>query len=188
VTVRRFRYEYGAGPVHLLATLATLAVTAYVAMRVVDGSVGSPIGFLVWFVAAIVAHDFVLLPLYSLLDRLPLRAAGVRRALPEDERRLVLGRREGRWVVEPAGRTVGPRAVSAINHVRFPALVSGLMLLLFFPLVLGLAEEEYALVSGQSTDGFLERWALLTATLFALSAAAYAVRRLRARRTAGAGR
>lgn len=178
--MKRFRYEYGAGPLHLVGSIATFAVAGYVALRVVDGSVGAPIGFLVWFVGAIFLHDFVLLPLYSLLDRLPLRAAGVRRSLPDDEHRLVLGRREGKWMVEPAGASVPPRRVSWLNHLRFPVMVSALLMLLFFPLILGLAEEEYSMVSGQSTDGFLERWALITAVLLVVSAAIYVVRRVRA--------
>jgi hypothetical protein len=182
--VRRFRYEYGAGPLHLSVALLALTVAGYVTLRVAQGAVGAPVAFAVWFLAAIVAHDFVLVPLYSLLDRLGRRAAGVRRARPEDERRLVLARRDGRWVVEPAARSVPPPRVSWLNHVRFPALASGLLLLLFFPLVLGLSEEDYALASGQSTDGYLERWALLSAGLFAVSGAVYAVRRLRS----GAGR
>jgi uncharacterized protein (DUF1800 family) len=59
-------------------------------------------------------------------------------------------------------------------------MVSALLMLLFFPLILGLAEEDYSMVSGQSTDGFLERWALITAGLFVVSAAIYVVRRVRA--------
>lgn len=184
--MKRFRYEYGAGPLHLLVAGLTLAVTGYVALRVVDGSVGSPIGFLIWFVAAIVAHDFIALPLYSLIDQVPRRLAGVRRVLPAEEKRLVLGRdADGSWSTRPAGASSGPPAVSWLNHLRAPAMVSAVLMLIFFPLVLGLAEEEYATVSGQSTDGYLERWAAVTVALFAVSAVAYVVRRVRARGAAG---
>ncbi len=68
--MKRFRYEYGAGPLHLLSVLACFGVTGFVALRVLDGAVGAPLNFLIWFVAAIAAHDFVLFPLYTGLDRL----------------------------------------------------------------------------------------------------------------------
>lgn len=181
--MRRFRYEYGAGPLHLLAAVLTLAVAGYVALQLVSGSLGSPIGFLVWFVAAILAHDLVLLPLYSLIDQVPRRLAGVRRVLPDEERRLTLSRRDGEWGVGPAGTSSGPREVSALNHLRAPAMASAVLMLLFFPLILGLAEENYELVSAQSTDGYLERWAAITVALFVVSAVAYVVRRVRAGRS-----
>ncbi|HET9074162.1 MAG TPA: hypothetical protein VFN48_06250 [Solirubrobacteraceae bacterium] len=72
--------RYGGGPAHLLATLASFAI----ATAAVVGWAQSPsdfVGVLEWFAAAIVLHDLVLLPLYSLVDRvgvgwLPARHAG----------------------------------------------------------------------------------------------------------------
>jgi hypothetical protein len=71
--------RYGAGPGHLLATVASFAI----ATAAVIGWTQRPkdlMSVLVWFVAAILLHDMVLLPLYTLADRvtigfLPVRAA-----------------------------------------------------------------------------------------------------------------
>ncbi|HTW12514.1 MAG TPA: hypothetical protein VME01_07215 [Solirubrobacteraceae bacterium] len=64
----RLRSRYGAGPGHLLVLLASFAIAA----AAVVGWFQRPVdlrGVLVWFAAAIVLHDLVLLPIYSLLDR-----------------------------------------------------------------------------------------------------------------------
>jgi hypothetical protein len=78
--VSRLWQRYGAGPGHLLATFASLAIAA----AAVVGWFQSPTdlkGVLTWFVAAILLHDLVFLPLYTLADRLtigflPRRIAG----------------------------------------------------------------------------------------------------------------
>lgn len=70
-------------------------------------------------------------------------------------------------------RTAGP----AVNYVRVPAVLSGLLLLVFFPAIAGKGEPSFARVSGGLTyDGYLERWLLITAALFAVSGAAYLLR------------
>lgn len=77
--MRRLRARYGAGPAHLLATVASLAIAG----AAVVGWTQRPrdlTNVLIWFGAAIVLHDLVLLPVYSLLDRvtvgrLPMRMA-----------------------------------------------------------------------------------------------------------------
>jgi hypothetical protein len=77
--MKRLRARYGGGPAHLLASLASLVIAG----AAVIGWTQRPrdlTNVLIWFAAAIVLHDLVLLPLYSLLDRvtlgrLPLRAA-----------------------------------------------------------------------------------------------------------------
>ncbi|WP_338118176.1 hypothetical protein [Streptomyces coryli] len=72
-----------------------------------------------------------------------------------------------------AQRVLGP---GLINYVRVPAFLSGLLLLVFAPLILrGSAGYEPATL--KSPDVFLGRWLLLTGVLFALSALVYAVRR-----------
>jgi len=113
--MRRFRYEYGSGPLHALGLAASFALTGYAVLRIAGGP--SPLSVLLWFVAAIVAHDLVLLPLYSSIDRI------------------------GARVLRPAR---SPRAISPLNHVRVPALLSGLMLLVWFPLVLGLSDPTFS--------------------------------------------
>jgi hypothetical protein len=176
--VRRFRYEYGAGPLHLLAVLSALGVTGYVALRVLGGAVGAPLSFLIWFGGAIVVHDLVLFPLYSLADRVSLRAAGLRPSPPGGADRRPPGQ----------ARVGSPAAVIALNHVRVPAALAGLMLLLWFPLILGLAEPTYIEAAGMSTDGYGERWLLLSGAMFGLSGLVLAVRlaRLRAAGAVGA--
>jgi hypothetical protein len=71
--------------------------------------------------------------------------------------------------------------VPALNYVRVPALLSGLLLLLFAPLVLQRSEGVYAAKSGLAQDPYLGRWLALTAVLFVGSGLAYAVALRRAR-------
>jgi len=63
-----------------------------------------------------------------------------------------------------------------------PALLSGLMLLVWFPLVLGLSDPTFRANTGLGTGGYFARWLLLTGVLFAVSGIAYVVRRARAPR------
>jgi hypothetical protein len=65
--------RYGASPWHLAGHLAYLALAAYVLARLLDRP--SAANIVLWLVAAIVLHDLVALPLYTLLDRLLWRAA-----------------------------------------------------------------------------------------------------------------
>jgi hypothetical protein len=146
--VAAWRARYGDGPLHLLAAVASFAIVAYAFVEIVDRP--GPLSFALWFGAAVIAHDLVAFPLYSLLG-------------------LIAGRASAR---------VGGRA---LNYVRVPALLSGLALVVWFPLILGLSSDSYEAASGLSTDPFLGRWLLLTAALFAGSGLAYA---LRARRRA----
>ena len=75
----------------------------------------------------------------------------------------------------------------AINFLRVPAVVSGLLFVVWFPFILGLADDAYMGASGRGTDVFLPRWLAITAGLFAVSALMYAPRLRRARRTGAAG-
>ncbi|MFI0502606.1 hypothetical protein ACH3WN_07030 [Streptomyces albogriseolus] len=63
-----------------------------------------------------------------------------------------------------------------VNHVRVPAALSGLLLLVWFPLVSGRVSQRYAAVTALSADGFAARWLLITAALFGGSAVLFAVR------------
>ena len=76
--------------------------------------------------------------------------------------------------LDRAGQRAAPRP--AINHVRVPALISGLLLLVFLPVISGKGEPSFTRVSGLTYDGYLARWLLITAALFALSGAAYLLR------------
>jgi hypothetical protein len=71
-----------------------------------------------------------------------------------------------------AQRTAG----RAVNHVRVPLLLSGLLLLVFFPVISGKGAGAFHGVSGLDYDGYLARWLLITAVLFAVSGAAYLLR------------
>ena len=69
-------------------------------------------------------------------------------------------------------RAAGP----AINYVRVPALISGLLLLVFFPAISGEGGGAFRGVSGLAYEGYLERWLLATAGMFLLAGALYLLR------------
>lgn len=143
----RLERRYGASGPHLVGHLAAFAVAAYALAQIIHG--GRVVNFVAWFAGAALLHDIVFLPLYSLLDRL-------------------LGHHAHR---------AGPRAaVPLLNHVRVPALISGLLLLVYFPLILGTADRTYFGASGHHPGGYARNWALLTAAMFAGSAVVYALR------------
>ncbi len=153
---RRWRGWYGASPLHLLALVASFALAGYAGWRMVLA--GQWVGALVWFLVAIVAHDLLLFPLYALAD------ACVRRLRP---RRGHVG-------------SSGPRRASTggwINYLRVPALLSLLLLVVWFPLIFELSETSYRRASGLGTDPYRWRWLAVTGVLFACSAVAFALRR-----------
>jgi hypothetical protein len=154
-----FRERYGAGPLHLLALLASFAVVAYALSRSLELA-ANPERLLLWMGGSIVAHDLLLLPLYT--------AFGVIAAL----------------LLIPAGGGSRLR-IAALNHLRFPALASGLLLLVWYPLIAGPAERTFMRNTGLTKDVYLERWIILSAALFVLSAAVFALR-YRGLRRAGA--
>jgi hypothetical protein len=63
---RGIRRWYGASPLHLLALLAAFALAGYALRGVIEA--GQWRGFAEWFVVAIIGHDLLLFPLYSLAD------------------------------------------------------------------------------------------------------------------------
>lgn len=84
-------------------------------------------------------------------------------------------------------RVLGPRQ-DLVNFVRVPALLSVLLLVMWFPLIA--RPERYEPYTGLSPDVFLGNWLLITAALFAVSALwlgrrAVRVRRLRRSETKG---
>jgi hypothetical protein len=70
--------RYGAGPRHLVAVAIALAFAAYGWVRIVQATSTAAITVVIWFVLAIVAHDLVLLPLYSGAHALARRLVGRR--------------------------------------------------------------------------------------------------------------
>jgi hypothetical protein len=107
-------------------------------------------GVALWFVGAALLHDLVLLPLYAAADRAVVRGMGA----------------AGHWEWTP--------------YVRVPAAFSGLLLLVWFPLVSGRVDRRYRLGAGLSADGFLARWLLISAVLFGVSALLLVLRLRRA--------
>ena len=105
----------------------------------------------VWFVGALLLHDLVLYPTYATVDRVA-----------------VLGSRAAR------------ARVPWLNHVRVPALLSGLLLLLWFPLILAPGAATYEAALGLPLEGYGLRWLAVTAVLLLSSAVVYALRWRRA--------
>lgn len=164
-TGRRLRAVYGRGTLNILVLVASFAIAG----AAVVGWFQRPrdvATILEWFGAAIVVHDLVALPLYSLLDRL---AFGAVRA----------GARRGR---HPPAALVDPTA-----YLRIPVILSGILLLVFFPVVTGLGSATELTASGIPESGYLARWLLITGVIFTASALAYAVATARARRAAATG-
>jgi hypothetical protein len=94
--------------------------------------------------------DLVLLPLYTAADRALTRGLGT------------LGRRE--WTA----------------YLRVPAALSGLLLLVWFPMISGATAHRYRSVTGLPGGGYLARWLLITAVLFGGSALLLVLRLRRA--------
>jgi hypothetical protein len=65
--------RYGASPAHLLAHLILLPLAAWALLQVFR--VPSTGRILLWLAGSVIAHDLLLLPFYSLLDRIAERAA-----------------------------------------------------------------------------------------------------------------
>ena len=105
-----------------------------------------------WIVGAALLHDLVLLPLYTAADRTVVQG------------------------LDAAGHRTWT------GYVRVPAAFSGLLLLVWFPLIAGRVDRRYRLGTGLSPDGFLARWLLITAVLFGGSALLLALRLRRAGR------
>lgn len=148
----RIRGFYGAHPVHLLVLLACFALAGYVVSHVAIYAAWPRI--LIWFLAAVVVHDLVLFPVYALVDRSATSLLA-----------LLRGSRGGRT----------PR-VPVLNYLRVPALGASLTFLLFLPGIVGQGAVTYQAATGQTQQPFLQRWLLLCAALFAVSAVVYAIR------------
>jgi hypothetical protein len=144
--MRRQLRWYGASPLHLLALLACFGLAGYAAARLVPSR---PLGVAAWFLGAVIGHDLLLMPLYSLADRSAM--AAIRHHDPQ-------------LPVTPW-----------INYVRVPAALSGLLLLVWFPLILRL-RSPYRASTTLSADPYVWHWLAVTGALFLLSAVAFALR------------
>jgi hypothetical protein len=171
--VRRW---YGANPLHLLALLAAFALAGYAVHAVM--AAGQWTGFAEWFAVAIIGHDLLLFPLYSLAD------LSLRRLLPGGSHGRLPGMKPAsRGPFEPAR----PAAVAQawpplLNYVRIPVIFSLLLLLTFFPMIFGLSAPELHRASGLGTGPYVWRWLGVTGAMFAISAVTYALRTRRAAR------
>jgi hypothetical protein len=84
-------------------------------------------------------------------------------------------------VLDRAARAL-PAPRGAINFIRVPALMSGVMFLVFFPRILNRAPGNYTRVAGVPPEGYLRNWLLITAALFTASALLYVGRSVAGRR------
>ncbi len=64
---------------------------------------------------------------------------------------------------------LGPRT-ALVNFVRVPAFLSGLLLLIWFPLIARRTERRYEAAAGTTPDVYFGNWLLISGVLFALSA------------------
>lgn len=149
-----FSRRYGASPLHLLAHLAGFAIVAFALDRIFSG--GDVKVLVIWYLGFAIAHDLVFVPAYTGLDRL-FRATIAR---------LPLRARTG---------------VSVINYVRVPAVISGLLLIIYFPLISRRNEAWYFDLSGHYLAHYALNWLLITAVLFLASGLIYATRVVRKR-------
>jgi hypothetical protein len=110
----------------------------------------------VWFAVAVIGHDLILFPLYALAERLlPKRR---RDATPAD-----------------------PRRVPLTNYLRMPTLATALTFALFFPGIIRQGAFTYTAATGLTQEPFLNRWLLLTAGFYLISAVCYVVKSLTTR-------
>ncbi|HWE56345.1 MAG TPA: hypothetical protein VG435_12595 [Acidimicrobiales bacterium] len=141
-----FARHYGASPGHLVLLLLCFALAGYVASLVAQVPQGLRIA--VWFVGAAIVHDMILWPLYTLADRVAVR-------------------------LHPAVKDRRAPLVPWVNHVRVPVVLSGILLAISFPLVLGWSNPAYRTASGLSPSPYTDRWLVITAVLAALSLLVY---------------
>ena len=153
--MRRLTRWYGANPLHLLVLLACFAIAGYAATQLVKSR---PESIAIWFIGAVIGHDLVLMPLYSIADGSVL--AAIRHRAPKLP------------------------AVPWINYLRVPAGLSALLFLVWFPLILRL-KTNYQESTTLSPAPFLWHWLAVTGTLFLLSAIVFALRLRVARRANG---
>lgn len=100
-----------------------------------------------WFLAAAILHDAAFLPAYIAADALL----------------VMLWRR-------------APGKVAWLNFVRFPAAISGMLLLAYSSTILRLSDGSFETKTQRSDEAYLSHWLFVTAVLAVVSAACYLAR------------
>jgi len=145
--MRWFSRWYGANPLHLLTMIGCFALAGYAADRLLPHNT---VAILVWLAGAVIGHDLLLMPLYTLADR-SVTAVFRHRRPPH------------------------PPTVPWVNYLRVPTALSGMLLLIWFPLIFRLPAR-FTVLTSLSLDQYLWHWVAVTGALFLLSAVAFAVR------------
>jgi hypothetical protein len=130
-----------------LSLLVGGVISVYAVSRVSDLNTLASISL--WFAFMLVAHDLILFPIYAVADNAAAR----------------LRKRSGSPVVPWT------------NHARVPAVLSGFLLLAWFPLVFRLPSG-FAHVTARNDGVYLWHWLAITAILFAGSGLLYLGRML----------
>ena len=151
----RFRRLYGEHVLHLIVLLGALALAAYAIYVLGIDQLFNPRvwwqSIAVWFAVAVIGHDLILFPLYSLVERL----------LPKERRR---------------ARPTEERRVPLINYLRIPTMAAALTFVLFLPGIIEQGAFTYTAATGLTQEPFLGRWLLLVAGFYLTSAVCYVVR------------
>jgi hypothetical protein len=144
--MRWFRRWYGANPLHLLTMLGCIMLAGYAVGGLLQVK---PVGVLIWFIGAVVGHDLILVPLYVLADR----------------------------SVMTVFRHRPPKlpTVPWINYLRVPTALSGMLLLIWFPLIFRIPSH-FPRTTDLSLNPYLGHWLAVTGVLFLVSAVAFASR------------
>lgn len=149
------RRLWGRGPLHLLGHLLVIAIAAYaLSVMFEERFAPRPWNLILWLVGGAVLHDLVLLPAYSVVNVVAVRLLGAD----------------------------AQRAVPVLNYLRTPAVIAGVLLLVFSPRIFDGQPQNFERALGHPPPDYLERWLWVTAALFAASALLWAVRRVRAGR------
>lgn len=146
--ISAWKKVYGASPLHLLGQIIAFAIAAYAYLQIIDVTSTDNLNLLIWFFAGALLHDMIFVPIYLILD----------------------------LIARLGIRDHALRNVRAINHIRFPVAICGVMFLTLFPLILQKSKPNYFRLSGNALPDYLGRWLLIVAVVFGVSAVSYAVR------------
>jgi len=214
--VSRWRRTYGASPLHLLLHLAAIVLIAWALSQAFDSRYEAAYKNLaIWMVGGAILNDFVALPLYVGIDRAARTVwglvagtrgtVGARQAAapattegaassvaPSTDRPSPaadgLPPAAGSVPQAPPDRIRSSRlpAVIGNGHVRFPLVMSGVLLLVYFPNITHKAPIGHRLSTGLAEQpDWAGRWLMITAGLLIGSAVLYALRVALHRRRAG---
>jgi len=139
---RIFSILYGEPWWHLVALLASFVLCGYALARLLAGDWQ---GVVQWAVGAAIIHDLLVVPLYGSADWLLQRAVG-------------------------AGGPSSPRRIAVVNHIRVPAFVSLMLLLVYWPLIAQDSGAQYRAATLLDSGVFLPRWLAISGVLFGVSA------------------